>query len=136
MAFPNPQEVSDPTIYSENLDNETNTENNPIDNNASIVQNITEIVVVTQSKVKTTAAAKVFDNEDLEYATEVQNVAEEIGVMESLVNDSEDSESTGFDGWSFVGGIFCSVSIMGICYLMYVKFFSPYQFPRSTYNDF
>ena len=51
-------------------------------------------------------------------------------------DDSEESESRGFDGWSFIGGIFCSVSIMAICYLMYVRFFSPYQFARSTYNDF
>ena len=144
VAFPNPQEVYNPTIESENLDNETSIANNPIDNNASVVENITEIVVVSKApdlKEKTTA--QVFDYEEIEdddNDTEVQNVdgdvGEEVGVTESLVNDSEESESRGFDGWSFIGGIFCSVSIMAICYFMYVRFFSPYQFARSTYNDF
>ena len=141
VAFPNPQEVYNPTIESENLDNETSIANNPIDNNASVVENITEIVVVTKApdlKIETTAA-QVFDYEEIEdddSDAEGQNVDEEVGVTESLVNDSEESESRGFDGWSFIGGIFCSVSIMAICYLMYVRFFSPYQFARSTYNDF
>ena len=70
MAFPNPQEVYNPTIESENLDNETSIANNPIDNNASVVENITEIVVVTKApdlKIETTAA-QVFDYEEIEDA--------------------------------------------------------------------
>ena len=147
VAFPNPQEVSNPEIESENLDIEI-TANNPIDSNATeatIVENNTENVVVTKvpnSEVNTTSV-EVFDYEEIEDDdnTEVQNVDEEIGVTESLVNEEsmknpEKSESRSFDGWSFIGGIFCSISIMAICYFMYVRFFTPYNFTRSTYSDF